>query len=187
MSESVKRRREPLQPKPVLDRRMLLEALEEQSILIRESQLDDFYGDLHRLGYPTLRVFARLYLDQERRRLTFDKQKKVDVIERDDEEVDCSKPIDVHKNISFNLKPLPLKFVKFLNRGEFETVTSSLDSLSPSNDKCTTKLAVRLQDNHVIETVIMRHYNKVTGGRVTVCVSSQVGCAMGCTFCATGE
>ncbi|MGH9115266.1 MAG: 23S rRNA (adenine(2503)-C(2))-methyltransferase RlmN [Acidimicrobiales bacterium] len=33
-----------------------------------------------------------------------------------------------------------------------------------------------------IETVLMRY-----PGRATVCVSSQAGCAMGCTFCATGQ
>jgi 23S rRNA (adenine2503-C2)-methyltransferase len=35
---------------------------------------------------------------------------------------------------------------------------------------------------HVIETVLMGYPD-----RVTVCVSSQVGCAMGCGFCATGQ
>jgi 23S rRNA (adenine2503-C2)-methyltransferase len=35
---------------------------------------------------------------------------------------------------------------------------------------------------HVVETVLMGY-----GDRVTVCVSSQVGCAMGCGFCATGQ
>jgi 23S rRNA (adenine2503-C2)-methyltransferase len=33
-----------------------------------------------------------------------------------------------------------------------------------------------------VETVLMRYPN-----RATVCVSSQAGCAMGCTFCATGQ
>lgn len=44
------------------------------------------------------------------------------------------------------------------------------------------KLVIQLQDDHLIETVIIRH----TSDRSTVCVSSQVGCQMGCTFCATG-
>src|SRR4029079_9987464 len=33
-----------------------------------------------------------------------------------------------------------------------------------------------------VETVLMRYPE-----RATVCVSSQAGCAMGCTFCATGQ
>jgi len=37
-------------------------------------------------------------------------------------------------------------------------------------------------DNKRIETVLMRNAR----GQFTVCVSSQVGCAMACTFCATG-
>mmetsp|Transcript_95516 Transcript_95516/g.273995 ORF Transcript_95516/g.273995 Transcript_95516/m.273995 type:complete len:516 (-) Transcript_95516:65-1612(-) len=50
-----------------------------------------------------------------------------------------------------------------------------------SADGSTTKLILELRDGHRVETVIMRHE-----GRTTVCVSSQVGCQMGCTFCATG-
>jgi len=34
-----------------------------------------------------------------------------------------------------------------------------------------------------IESVLMRHID----GRRTVCVSSQVGCSIGCRFCATGQ
>ncbi|HJU83034.1 MAG TPA: 23S rRNA (adenine(2503)-C(2))-methyltransferase RlmN [Holophagaceae bacterium] len=47
-----------------------------------------------------------------------------------------------------------------------------------------TKLALRLSDGHRIEAVHMPR--KVRNPRVTYCISSQVGCAMGCTFCATG-
>lgn len=45
----------------------------------------------------------------------------------------------------------------------------------------TTKLLIQLQDGHLIETVIMQHHNYRT-----VCLSSQIGCKMGCKFCATG-
>ena len=38
------------------------------------------------------------------------------------------------------------------------------------------------RDHDQIETVLMRYPE-----RATVCVSSQAGCAMGCTFCATGQ
>ena len=37
-------------------------------------------------------------------------------------------------------------------------------------------------DDAQIETVLMRYPE-----RATVCISSQAGCAMGCTFCATGQ
>jgi 23S rRNA (adenine2503-C2)-methyltransferase len=46
-----------------------------------------------------------------------------------------------------------------------------------------TKLILRTPAGFLIEAVIMR-----TGtGRVSLCVSSQVGCAAACSFCATGQ
>lgn len=46
----------------------------------------------------------------------------------------------------------------------------------------TVKYLWRLHDGHRIETVLMMYPD-----RVTVCVSSQAGCAMDCGFCATGQ
>jgi 23S rRNA (adenine2503-C2)-methyltransferase len=46
----------------------------------------------------------------------------------------------------------------------------------------TRKVLLKLGGEHVIETVLMGYRD-----RVTACVSSQSGCAMGCTFCATGQ
>ncbi len=51
-----------------------------------------------------------------------------------------------------------------------------------SADGFTRKYLLRLGDGERIETVLMRFT-----GRVTACISSQVGCAMGCVFCATGQ
>ena len=51
-----------------------------------------------------------------------------------------------------------------------------------SSDGFTRKFLLTLGDGAKIETVLMRFT-----GRVTACVSSQVGCAMGCVFCATGQ
>lgn len=45
----------------------------------------------------------------------------------------------------------------------------------------TVKFLFRLADGHLIETVLMRH----KFGR-TVCVTTQVGCNIGCSFCASG-
>lgn len=48
-----------------------------------------------------------------------------------------------------------------------------------SQDK-TSKYLIELEDSHIIESVLMRHkYGN------TVCISSQIGCHMGCTFCAS--
>ena len=51
-----------------------------------------------------------------------------------------------------------------------------------SSDGFTHKYLLALADAERIETVLMRYT-----GRVTACISSQVGCAMGCVFCATGQ
>ena len=45
-----------------------------------------------------------------------------------------------------------------------------------------TKLAIELFDGRIVEAVILCDDN----GRKTACLSSQVGCAMGCAFCRTG-
>lgn len=49
-------------------------------------------------------------------------------------------------------------------------------------DAMTTKWLWQTDDGAEVETVLMR-----SPERATVCVSSQAGCAMGCTFCATGQ
>lgn len=45
----------------------------------------------------------------------------------------------------------------------------------------TEKLLLKLSDGELVESVLMRD-----PGRRTVCISTQVGCAMGCVFCASG-
>ncbi|KAJ3210991.1 hypothetical protein HDU67_004836 [Dinochytrium kinnereticum] len=73
--------------------------------------------------------------------------------------------------------------------GRFVPFTTTIDTRKDSSDGSTTKLAVKLQDGQMVETVIMR-YNKGEDNRgrprISVCISSQIGCKMGCTFCATG-
>lgn len=51
-----------------------------------------------------------------------------------------------------------------------------------SQDRRTEKLLLALRDSQSIETVVM-YYDR----RHTACVSTQVGCGMGCSFCATGQ
>ncbi|OAY71844.1 uncharacterized protein LOC109721303 [Ananas comosus] len=82
-----------------------------------------------------------------------------------------------------------------LLRSKFRAMTSSLAAAVDSKDRDTTKLLIRLQNGAFVEAVIMRYdtrlgkYNgnpRPGGVRSTLCVSSQVGCKMGCKFCATG-
>ncbi len=53
---------------------------------------------------------------------------------------------------------------------------------SRTSEDGSTKHAFQLADDRQVEGVFMPYE-----GRVTLCLSSQVGCAMGCTFCATGQ
>ena len=61
-----------------------------------------------------------------------------------------------------------------LNRLTADTVQQSVDG--------TRKYLWRLSDGEAIESVLIP-----TGTRRTLCISSQAGCALGCTFCATGR
>ncbi|MDR3178739.1 MAG: 23S rRNA (adenine(2503)-C(2))-methyltransferase RlmN [Oscillospiraceae bacterium] len=51
-----------------------------------------------------------------------------------------------------------------------------------SKDNFTVKYLFSLQDDKKIESVLMKYHHGYT-----VCVSTQVGCKMGCVFCATGK
>lgn len=64
---------------------------------------------------------------------------------------------------------------------EFEFRPQRIESVQRSTDG-TLKNAVRLHDGLVVESVLIP-----TEKRITACVSSQVGCAMGCAFCATAR
>ncbi|GAC1393631.1 MAG: 23S rRNA (adenine(2503)-C(2))-methyltransferase RlmN [Ktedonobacteraceae bacterium] len=57
-----------------------------------------------------------------------------------------------------------------------------------SKDDRTRKILLELADGKLVESVLML-YPSVgeSSPRATVCVSSQAGCAYGCTFCATGQ
>ena len=105
--------------------------------------------------------------------------------------------------------------VRSLLASSFARRTATLTQARTSAHGGATKLLLRLQDGLEIETVIMRYDTRAaasagcvdggddedegspkpasstaraaTGGRrATVCVSSEVGCAMACQFCATG-
>jgi 23S rRNA (adenine2503-C2)-methyltransferase len=63
---------------------------------------------------------------------------------------------------------------------EFSLVEPTVDAVSRSSDG-TVKHLWRLADGELVESVLIP-----TTDRLTLCISSQAGCAMGCTFCATG-
>ena len=59
---------------------------------------------------------------------------------------------------------------------------NSMDAIAVQTSKLdgTQKFLFRLQDGHVVESVLMRYHHGNS-----VCISSQVGCLMGCRFCAS--
>lgn len=64
-----------------------------------------------------------------------------------------------------------------------------------SADRMAQKFLFKLADGQLVESVLMHYEDEAAmvgdeeeaQGRHTVCISSQVGCAMGCVFCATGQ
>jgi 23S rRNA (adenine2503-C2)-methyltransferase len=62
----------------------------------------------------------------------------------------------------------------------FSTLTPETEQLSRDG---TVKTLFRTTDGHPVEAVLMRYRD----GRRSVCVSSQSGCPLTCTFCATGS
>ena len=69
---------------------------------------------------------------------------------------------------------------------QHELITSKIIAKEDSGEG-TIKLGIRLHDGFVIETVLMREERGDGTDRVTACISTQAGCAMGCRFCASGQ
>ena len=74
---------------------------------------------------------------------------------------------------------LPLAFRSLLEK-HFEIPRLTLAMRQTSSDG-TEKFLFRLEDGEFIETVAIPE-----GSRLTLCISSQAGCALQCAFCATG-
>lgn len=69
--------------------------------------------------------------------------------------------------------------VFFQNNVDFSL--PEIDIVHESKDQ-TVKFLFKLKDGHKIETVLIPFHNKYS-----ICLSSQVGCAMSCSFCFTGK
>ncbi|MCZ6670743.1 MAG: 23S rRNA (adenine(2503)-C(2))-methyltransferase RlmN [Acidobacteria bacterium] len=74
--------------------------------------------------------------------------------------------------------PLPIRAV--LN-DRFRIHPPAIASVARAADG-TTKFTIRLEDGEEVESVLIPE-----GRRITLCISSQVGCALGCRFCLTAE
>jgi adenine C2-methylase RlmN of 23S rRNA A2503 and tRNA A37 len=109
--------------------------------------------------------------------------------------------IQHHVQDPTEIPDLPKEAARLIST-EFKPLTSKVIKRSDASDGSTTKLLIELQDGMQVESVIMRYghveldtfpedQKQMVNGklvfrsnkRATLCVSSQVGCAMGCTFC----
>lgn len=64
------------------------------------------------------------------------------------------------------------------------SVTESKIKVKQVSSDGTLKYLIEYPDGECVETVLMRFDNRAN---LTACVSSQVGCAVNCSFCATGK
>jgi 23S rRNA (adenine2503-C2)-methyltransferase len=94
----------------------------------------------------------------------------------------------------FTTLPAPLRLKL---AGSFEFISLVPYTTLQSTDGETIKTQFRLHDGKAIESVLMKYdpragisqgqVRQIEQGRRTLCISTQVGCAMGCVFCATGQ
>ncbi len=91
----------------------------------------------------------------------------------------------IYKNLITDfstIETLPKEIRELLTENCFYS-SLSLHSEKTDPEGQTTKFLFTTHDGKMIEAVIMRHLS----GRNTLCVSSQAGCPMACSFCATGK
>lgn len=93
------------------------------------------------------------------------------------------KAIFVDAQDSFlNISNLPLDLRNILDK-EIDILPFEIKTLLVSKDNRAIKALLNLNDGNLIETVLISPKPDVW----SACISSQVGCALGCLFCATGK
>ncbi len=87
-----------------------------------------------------------------------------------------------------DISTLPKDYRKFLN-DNYILSALTLETVQRSDDG-TLKFLFRLSDGNAVETVLIPSEMRAKDGepkRQTLCVSTQVGCSLGCKFCATAS
>ena len=79
------------------------------------------------------------------------------------------------------MRNLPVEIRERLKTSCYISVANIEKKLVSRYDK-TVKYLFSFNDGECVESVLMRYHHGVS-----VCISTQVGCKMGCTFCATGK
>ena len=104
-------------------------------------------------------------------------------------ELKLDKPFQAKQIISWLMKGvstwdemsnLPLSLRNRLKDENIQIISSRITGRQ--DDRSAVKLLIELEDKCLIECVMLSDGE----GRKTACISSQVGCAMGCAFCKTG-
>lgn len=187
----VKGRRKKPYPNSILDRKALTEALEEAGISVKRIHMDEFYKTLHKQQYPPLAEFVENYYANNEKNYTRPEKPRIQLqLENDQKKDQSGQPeserAPLAKKKKKNKMTLPRALLDFIaTTPDFVNTTSRVKERFTSADESTTKLIIELYDGFVVESVLMR-YRQKGAGRASLCVSSQCGCAMGCTFCATG-
>ena len=86
------------------------------------------------------------------------------------------------QNSFLNISNLPLELRTVLDK-EIEILPFKIKTILVSKDNRAIKALLTLGDGNLIETVLISPKPDVW----SACISSQVGCALGCLFCATGK
>jgi hypothetical protein len=188
------RKRQLPHPNSVLDTPNFLAALEAAGLYgtkILPVHILAFYQALHRQHYPDLPTFVEHYYANEQNAIQNNSH---------GDAATSLPPIHSHTPLknrvstqkNRNRMQLPRALLDFLlETRDWCTRTTTVVRCATSADGSTTKLVVELSDQQCVESVLMRYTKpdkavekSTTGygqGRAALCVSSQCGCAMGCT------
>jgi hypothetical protein len=193
-SRAPQRRHLPPNPNSILDRPALIRRLEElgwYGSVVKSIHVDTFYQALHRQHYPDLPTFVQNYYRHEQQR-QIQKQRlpppppppqarPTEPLSEQQQQRPLKNSISSKKNR--NKYQLPRTFLRYLETTrEFVTLTSRVVQADTCADGSTTKLVIALHDDmFFIESVLMRYDRHEQSVRASLCVSSQCGCAMGCT------
>jgi sorting nexin-8 len=187
-SSSSPRRHLPPNPNSILDRPALIRRLEElgwYGSVVKSIHVDTFYQALHRQHYPDLPTFVRNYYRHEQQRQLSTATTEEPLQQQQQQQQQQQRPLknSISNKKNRNKYQLPKPFLQYLQTTrEFVTMTSRVVQQETCADQSTTKLVIALHDDtFFIESLLMRYDRHQNSVRASLCVSSQCGCAMGCT------
>ncbi len=94
----------------------------------------------------------------------------------------------LYHGLAFSFEEMTDLPASFRKRLAEETLLHSLIAAHTTTGRDgTAKALFTLTDGRTVEAALMYYGEKGRGRRTSVCVSTQIGCAIGCPFCATGQ